>query len=154
VLNFITSYMPLFFTAFVYIPFGNLLLPYLDFWRATAQKLAPGDRVVSTMEFQINPDRISKQMFYFTVTAQVVSFATEVVVPYLKRKASHTVKEVQSEIAARNGGKATQQQDPPEEAAFLTRVRNEATLEVYDVTADYREMVIQFGELTNPGVAP
>jgi anoctamin-10 len=146
VLNFITSYMPLFFTAFVYIPFGNLLVPYLDIWRATAQKLTPGEKTLATQEFTINPARISKQMFYFTVTAQVVNFATEVVVPYVKRRVLRKVKDVQSEMAAKHG--AVQAKDAPEEKAFLARVRNEAELEDYDVTGDYREMVIQFGYLS------
>jgi len=38
--------------------------------------------------------------------------------------------------------------DPPEEKKFLQRVRNEAELDVYDVTVDLREMCMQFGYLT------
>ena len=30
VLNFITSYMPIILTAFVYVPFAEVLVPYLD----------------------------------------------------------------------------------------------------------------------------
>lgn len=146
VLNFITSYMPLFFTAFVYIPFGNLLLPYLDFWRRAAQILTFSEKELATQEFQINPARISNQMFYFTVTAQVVNFATEVVVPYVKRTIFRKVKEAKTERVAKNGG--VRIKDAPEEAEFLGRVRNEAELATYDVTVDYREMVIQFGYLS------
>ncbi|TKW51135.1 Uncharacterized protein CTA1_12665 [Colletotrichum tanaceti] len=151
VLNFLTSYMALFFTTFVYLPFGDRLTPYLDFWRSTAQKITPKDVNFQTQEFVINPERISKQMFYFTVTAQVVNFATEVIVPYVKRQVFQEVREVQSKIAKQDD--AAKIQDHPEEAAFLERVRKEAQLETYDVTGDYREMVIQFGYLSLFSVA-
>lgn len=134
-----TSYMALFFTAFVYIPFGDILLPFLEFWRKTAQTITFSEKPLPTREFQVNPARISNQMFYFTVTAQIVNFATEVVVPYLKRVAFDHAKQFKS--------KPKIQEDHEEEAEFLERVRKECTLEVYDVSGDYREMVMQFGKL-------
>ncbi|KND88807.1 Uncharacterized protein TOPH_06579 [Tolypocladium ophioglossoides CBS 100239] len=146
VLNFMTSYMALLFTAFVYIPFGNILVPILDFWRTTAQTITFSQRPLPTQKFQINPQRISSQMFYFTVTAQIVNFATEVVVPYVIHKAFAKAKEFQGKGAA-------QTQDHAEEAEFLKRVRDECRLEVYDVTGDYREMVMQYGYLSLFSVA-
>jgi hypothetical protein len=142
VLNFITSYTPIFLTAFVYVPFGRVLVPYLDIWRATAQRFTKEGKV-ETVDFKINPDRLTKQIIYFTVTAQIVNFLLEVVVPYAKRKAFRAVKEVQTEILSKNEDALPK--DPEEEAAFLARVRNEAELDEYDVTVDYREMVVQFG---------
>ena len=142
VLNCITGYLPIFLTAFVYVPFGKLLVPYLDIFQVTAQKLTK-DGKVKTQAFEINPDRLKKQVIYFTVTAQVVNFLLEAVVPYVKRKLFKAVKEVQEEITSK---KTTHVEDSPDEAAFLSRVRNEAELDVYDVTIDYREMVMQFGE--------
>ncbi|KHN94183.1 Anoctamin/TMEM 16 [Metarhizium album ARSEF 1941] len=136
VLNFMTSYMALFFTGFVYIPFGNILLPFLDFWRRTAQTLTFSNKPLPIQKFRIDPERISSQMFYFTVTAQVVNFATEVIVPYVKHKVFAKAKQFTS--------KGAQAQDHPEEAEFLKRVRDECQLGVYDVTDDYREMVMQF----------
>ncbi|POR31908.1 Uncharacterized protein TPAR_07880 [Tolypocladium paradoxum] len=145
VLNFMTSYMALLFTAFVYIPFGNILVPVLDFWRTAAQTVTFSEKALPTQKFQIKPQRISSQMFYFTVTAQIVNFATEVVVPYVTHKAFSKAKEFQ--------GKAAQTQDHAEEAEFLKRVRDECQLEVYDVTEDYREMVMQYGYLSLFSVA-
>lgn len=139
VLNFITSYLPIFLTAFVYVPFGKLLVPYLDVFQITAQKFVKNG-TVKTKSFEVNPNRLTQQVIYFTVTAQVVNFLLEVVVPYVKRVVFKAVKE---EIANHNG--TTHPKDVPEEAAFLCRVRNEAELDVYDVTIDYREMVVQFG---------
>lgn len=100
--------------------------------------------------WSINPDRLRKQVIYFTVTAQLVNLGMELIVPYLKRRVFAKVKKMQSERAAKNGGVApsTATNDPPEDAAFLDRVRKEAELEVYDVTADLREMVLQFGYLS------
>ena len=128
------------------MPFGNLLVPYLDAFRTTAEKFS-NEQVITTQSFQINPDRLKNQTIYFTVTAQIVNLALEVIVPYVKRKAFKEVEKVQSKIGHKEGSeKSAVAPDAPEEHAFLKRVRNEAQLDVYDVTTDYREMVVQFGE--------
>lgn len=141
VLNFMTSYMPLLFTAFVYIPFGHILVPVLDVWRQISQFITFNKVPLPTQEFEVNFDRISTQMFYVTVTAQIVNFATELVVPYLKQRAFAKAKELQQ---AR--GKSQTVVDHEEEAEFLKNVREECEMEVYNVTDDYREMIMQFGE--------
>ncbi|KAL8407920.1 hypothetical protein RB594_006649 [Gaeumannomyces avenae] len=145
VINFITSYFPLFLTAFVYVPFGTVLAPHLDIFQATASNLTKND--IKTKDFEINPNRFTQQMFYFTVTAQIVNLLLEVIVPFAKRKVFKAVEKVQDGIAHKNGG-AVHHKDAPEEATFLQRVRSEARLDAYDVTTDYREMVIQFGYLS------
>lgn len=139
VLNFLTSYMPLLFTAFVYIPFGNILLPFLDVWRTAAQAITFSEKPLPMQKFRVDPARISSQMFYFTVTAQIVNFGTEVVVPYVKQIVFAKAKEFHHKSHVADN-------DVPEEAAFLRRVRCECLLDVYDVSTDYQEMVIQFGE--------
>lgn len=142
-INFIVSYLPIFLTAFVYVPFAKVLVPYLDVFQVTAQRFTTNGKV-ETKVFQIDPDRLKKQIIYFTVTAQVVNFLVETIVPIIKRKVFKAVKEVQTEIIHKNSNEQ-QHKDPEEEAAFLNRVRNEAELDEYDVTVDYREMVVQFG---------
>lgn len=137
-----TSYMALTFTAFVYIPFGNILQPFLNFWSLAAQTISMSEAPLETRQFVANPQRIANQMYYTTVTAQIINTLTEVVVPYIKHKASVKAKELSSKDAVKNN-------DQPEEAEFLKRVRNQTGLEVYDVTADYREMVMQYGESIN-----
>ena len=153
VINFITSYLPVFLTAFVYVPFASVIVPYLDVFSLTVRPFAEHEGQLKTPEagrFEINPDRLRKQVIYFTVTAQIVGAVTELIVPYVKRKAFAKVKEIQSEIALKKGGAAPDpsEYDAPEEAAFLQRVRNEVELDVYDVTVDLREMVLQFGYLS------
>jgi len=146
VLNFITSYMGIFLTAFVYVPFAKVLVPYLDVFQMTAQRFTK-EGTIKTKKFEVNPDRLTKQVIYFTVTAQVVNFLLEGVVPYVKRKVFKAVEKVQEGLKE---GDQARTKDAPDEAAFLERVRNEAELDVYDVTVDYREMVVQFGT-SSPG---
>ncbi|KAK3307115.1 calcium-activated chloride channel-domain-containing protein [Chaetomium strumarium] len=144
VINFITSYLGIFLTAFVYVPFGKILVPYLDVFQLTAQRFTAEGKPLPTKSWRINPDRLTKQVIYFTVTAQIVNFLTEVIVPYAKRRVFKTVEKVQSEMSEKT---TAQVKDSEEEADFLERVRDEAELDEYDVTIDYREMVIQFGYL-------
>ncbi|KAA8575980.1 hypothetical protein EYC84_006143 [Monilinia fructicola] len=125
VLNFITSYMPIFLTAFVYVPFAQVIVPHLDIFQMAVRPFAENDEQMTVPKagFQINPDRLKSQVIYFTVTAQIVNFALEVVVPYVKRSLFRKYKEVQADRAAKRGGSSTPDNDHPEEAAFLTRVR-------------------------------
>ncbi|KAI0191734.1 plasma membrane stress response protein-like protein [Xylaria flabelliformis] len=145
VVNFVTSYTPLFLSAFVYMPFGNLMTPYLHIFTTTARKFCT-EKSITTQEFHINPDRLKSQMVYFAVTAQIVNVALEFVVPYVKQVVFKKVEKAQAKRAASQDDKSTQ--DAPEERKFLQRVRDEAKLGVYDVAVDYREMVVQFGYLS------
>jgi anoctamin-10 len=150
VLNFITSYLPIFLTAFVYVPFATVLVPYLDVFQWAVKPFAENEKQMATPKvgFQINPDRLKKQVIYFSVTGQIVNFMLEVVVPYVERKVFQTVKQVKAKSAAKRGGTSNDHDanDIPEETAFLARIRNEAELSVYDVTCDFREMIVQFGK--------
>lgn len=153
VLNFITSYLPIFLTAFVYVPFASLIVPYLDVFSLTVRPFATHEKQLKAPQtgFTINPARLRKQVIYFTVTAQIVNLAMEVIVPYLKRQGFIKYKAYQSDRAAKRSGAApadVSATDPPEEADFLRRVRSEAELDVYDVATDLREMVVQFGYLS------
>ncbi|KAL8701991.1 MAG: hypothetical protein Q9224_000228 [Gallowayella concinna] len=152
VLNFITSYLPIFLTAFVYVPFGSLVVPYLDIFSLTARPFAQNEKQLQSPKtgFVINPSRLRNQVIYFTVTAQIVNFGLETVLPYVKRRGFSKYQEIKSEKAAQKGGAGpgVTIDDVPEEAEFLKRVRKEAELDVYDVATDLREMVIQFGYLS------
>ncbi len=152
VLNFITSYLAIFLTAFVYVPFGSLIVPYLDIFSLTARPFAENEKQLTALEtpFVINPARLRQQVIYFTLTAQIINFAMETIVPYMKRQGFHKYQEIKSERAARKGGAGPGAaiNDLPEEAEFLRRVRHEAELDVYDVAVDLREMVVQYGYLS------
>ena len=153
VINFLTSYTAIFLTSFVYVPFASIIVPYLDIFQLTVKPFAENEKQLQTpspASFSINPNRLKKQMIYFAVTAQVVNFAMEVVVPFVTKKGQDKYKDYQHQQAEKQGGAApsASANDPPEEREFLTRVRQEASLPEYDVTSDLREMCIQYGYLS------
>ncbi|KAL4778363.1 calcium-activated chloride channel-domain-containing protein [Aspergillus varians] len=157
VINFITSYLPIFLTAFVYIPFASLIVPHLDVFHLTVRPFVSKEKATSAHEnFTIDPDRLRKQVIYFTVTAQVVGFAMETILPYLKQRFARQYKEYKKKQNGRvNTGlegetlkvRRHSYDDHEDEVQFLTRVRKEADRDDYDVTEDLREMCIQFGYL-------
>ena len=126
-------------------------MPYLDIFNLTARPFAENEKQFQTPTsgFVINPSRLRKQVIYFTVTAQIVNFALETIVPYLKRRGFSKLQELKTQRAAKikKAGSSITIQDQPEEAEFLKRVRKEAELDLYDVAADLREMVVQYGYL-------
>ena len=153
ILNFITSYLPICLTAFVYVPFAAILVPYLDVFSLTVKPFATDDKQIQTPHpaaFNIDPNRLRKQVIYFSVTAQIVNFVIETVVPLIKQKGTTKYKEMQEQRAEKKGGAhpSVSANDPSEEKEFLRRVREEASLPEYDVTSDLREMVLQFGYLS------
>ena len=152
ILNFVTSYLPVLLTAFVYVPFGTLIVPYLDVVHLTAKPFAENDAQLKLPKtgFQINPGRLEKQVIYFAITAQIVNFFLETVVPYVKRKTFKGYQSYKADQAAKKGGAdpGAALNDSSEETDFLSRVRNESELDVYDADDDLREMVVQFGYLS------
>ncbi|KAK5082372.1 hypothetical protein LTS08_001468 [Lithohypha guttulata] len=152
VINFITSYLAMFLTSFVYIPFASVLVPYLDVFSLTVRPFAENEkqtRAPPMSNFSINPQRLPNQMFFFAVTSQIISLATETIVPILTRKGQDKVEALKASALKRSSGTVPSiaASDHAEEKDFLARVREEADLPEYDVTADLREMSIQFGYL-------
>jgi len=148
ILDFITSYMGIILTAFVYLPFGSVLVPYLDiFGFLFAKDDSKVDAKLS--HYTVDSNRLRAQVISFAVTAQIVNFFTEVVVPYAKRQGLLKFKEMQG----KRNNKGAEVEDLPEEKEFLDRVRYEAGLSAYDVYTDLREMIIQFGYLSMFSVA-
>ncbi|KAL1953710.1 hypothetical protein VTO42DRAFT_2345 [Malbranchea cinnamomea] len=159
-LNFVTSYLPVLLTAFVYLPFAHVIVPYLDVFHGIVSLFQSADKRTKPVmsKFSINRSRLKKQVVYFAVTGQVVDFALETIVPYAKRRVLNKFQELSEE--KKNGDSrassppkqtgidtSTLLEDAPGEASFLNRVRNEAQLSDYDLTADLREMCVQFGYL-------
>ncbi|KAL4932408.1 anoctamin family protein [Aspergillus undulatus] len=148
VMNFITSFLPTILTAFVYVPFGATIVPYLD----VARRSAPADRT-------IDPGRLQQEVIYLSMTGQVLDFGQEVVLPYVKRVVMQKWRDYQNAKEAvahrRRASTATHQVlfDNPDESDFLTRVRNEAEADEYNVHEDTLEMCVQFGYLTLFGVS-
>ncbi|RKF73318.1 uncharacterized protein GcM1_244016 [Golovinomyces cichoracearum] len=149
-LNFITSYLPLILTAFVYVPFGRVLAPYFKLFHPIVNSLTKTEEQVFLLssDFTINKDRLKSQAIYYTLTGQIINFALEAVVPCAKRKVFSKLKEVKTSRNSKRVCGDLEIIDNSNESTFLTRVRNEANMEKYNVTSDFREMVIQFGYLS------
>ena len=148
ILDFITSYMGIILTAFVYVPFGSVLVPYLDVFSRMFATEAARAKTTKGGHYTINPDRLRKQTIYFAVTASIVNFAMEVIVPYLKRQGVLKFKEMKANRTGQVEQSDAVTDAPAEEKEFLDRVRSEAELPTYDVYTDLREMIIQFGYLS------
>lgn len=144
--NLITGYLPVFLTAFVYIPFGPVMAPYLDVLDYLAHKYAndPLHPIKPSMSFQVDEWRLQKEVIYFGITAQVVDQFFEVVVPYVKHKWARYVNSRPGITSMHKAKKSIHAvNDPADESKFLTKVRNEIELEEYDVNTDLREMCMQ-----------
>ncbi|KAH0545382.1 hypothetical protein FGG08_000523 [Glutinoglossum americanum] len=171
VFNLITSYLPIYLVAFVYIPYGPVIAPYLDILHLFLSVFAPSHGVASkhTSAFRTDPARLRREVIYFGITAQIVDLIFEVVVPYLRHELFRKVKKTAktSQLLRQNsstldGLKTSaakqalkhQKQYPPrpfnptEDSPSMKQTLNEASLPPYDVHTDIREMVMQFGYLT------
>lgn len=146
-LNFVTSFLPIIVTAYVYVPYGAHLLPYL---------IPPSWQVSDTIQsFQIDPSRLQEEVVYMSMTGQLMHFGEEFVVPYLRRKMVNAWRRYRrsNTLSKLGGGKddaplqRTLIADSPHEASMLSRLRGESEAEPYDVAEDIMEMVVQFGYL-------
>ncbi|KAI9252139.1 calcium-activated chloride channel-domain-containing protein [Sporodiniella umbellata] len=136
--NFLVGYMSLFITAWLYIPFGDHVLPYLVQFNVSHEH--------KTVDFQ----RLRSQLVYFIVTGQVIGFITEMVVPFvlnkIKPKAQRvTEKVLHKEKTPNSKEMAEREANSEDELKFMQKVYNEVSLDEYNIFMDYAEMVIQFG---------
>ncbi|KAF7557109.1 hypothetical protein G7Z17_g860 [Cylindrodendrum hubeiense] len=144
VLNTCTNYLPIFLTAFIYIPFGDDVVPRLE---AVLQKLLAtvGQKFVH-VPFRVDSDRLKNEVIALTVTGQLSSFFEENIMPLLKHKLSGWYRDYR-ESRSQEATLRSIVPDEPNEAEFLARCRNEATLPLYNVQDDISEIVLQFGYL-------
>ncbi|KAI7900373.1 calcium-activated chloride channel-domain-containing protein [Cokeromyces recurvatus] len=143
--NFLVGYLSLFITAWIYIPFGDYVLPYLVEFSISHDH--------QTVDFQ----RLRAQLVYFIVTGQLIGFLTEMVVPYALKKVMPKVEEFKDRIihnpkTNNKNVSSTQRKDiaintpfTNEESKFMDKVYKEVEMEEYNIYTDYVEMVIQFG---------
>lgn len=154
VMNFITSFLPTILTAFVYVPFGSKIVPYLDVVRRTGLKMDIG-----APQLHVDTSRLEQEVISLSMTSQVVSFGEEIVLPYVKRIIEHKWRDFRLKRAStfRDRSHSTMTDilliDPPEERALLARIRDEAEADDYSVQDDILEMCVQFGYLAMFGVA-
>ncbi|KAI8637071.1 calcium-activated chloride channel-domain-containing protein [Parasitella parasitica] len=137
--NFLVGYLSLFITAWIYIPFGDHVLPYL-----TNLNISHEHR---TVDFQ----RLRAQLVYFIVTGQLVGFLTEMVVPYAMKNYVPKAKKMVSKKKTSTSSSSAKEKnlvaafEDEEEEKFMNKVYKEVDMEEYAIYTDYVEMVIQFG---------
>jgi anoctamin-10 len=139
-LNFITNYLPIFLVAFIYVPFGPIIIPQLQVLLHRNFDMPK----TSKLHFESDPNKLRNEVIALTVTGQISSALGELLVPYIKSRLKEWWRK-------RQQFKRTQSfrltHDEPEEEYFLGRARKQAMLPSYNVHEDISEMVIQFGYL-------
>lgn len=169
-LSAIVAYLGLGLSAFVYVPFGETLMSYVQrqlfasasaFAGATASvtknQIGSGGAIweanAGNARSKINPARLQDQMFAYTVTNQAINTFLEVGLPFVLRKFDALRSRKATGSSAGGGGKKKrvvfedEGRGAKEEREFLEVVRREVALPEYTLFGDYSEMVTQFGYL-------
>ncbi|KAE8218839.1 hypothetical protein CF319_g7352 [Tilletia indica] len=144
----ITAYGALTLSAFVYVPFGEYLLNELianGFYSEALAKSAPRDPISGhpKVDFNINPDRLHKQLFAVSVTAQIVGAVNELALPFILRKVSEY--RAARASAKKPEGEKSEGAQAPDEQEFMAKVKRELSLPAYDTFGDFAEMASQYG---------
>lgn len=150
VLNFLTGYVPLLITSFIYLPFAHLIQPNLPEIQRALSNSINSDRymykyltkVKSQKEFVINQSRLNTQLFFFVVTSQVIQLGVKYVLPLVL---APTIKFVTENVLGKKE-EFTAQDDPAEEE-WLNKVRATVQLPEHNVNDDFRGFALQYGYL-------
>ncbi|KAF8511795.1 DUF590-domain-containing protein [Hysterangium stoloniferum] len=152
-LSAIVAYLGLALSAFVYVPFGQFAMGYVQNYVINGNFSEKGLFNASTAAAQskIDPSRLQKQMFAYTVTNQIVNTLVEVVLPYVMRGVED-VKNGKRIVGLRginkNSGFENNDVDDKEDRQFMAKVRHNVSLPEYTLFGDYSEMVTQYGYVT------
>lgn len=150
VLNFLTGYVPLLITAFIYLPFAHLIRPQLPVIQETIATNISSNRylykyltkIKSQEQFVINQERLNGQYFFFMVISQVIALGVKYVLPLVLVP---VLKLVNQKISGKKGESTPK--DDPAEAAWLQKVRAAVSLPEYNVNDDFRALALQYGYL-------
>lgn len=145
VLTFLTSYIPLIITSFIYLPFAHFIEYHLGDIESSITSAVNNDyfffkylvQLKKQEDFKINQERLTAQFFYFVVTNQVIQVVLKYVLPIVIAKV----------VAIISAKKAPVVEDKPSEAAWLSKVRKVVSLAEYNVNDDFRAIVVQYGYL-------
>ncbi|KAL2752923.1 hypothetical protein ACRALDRAFT_1065912 [Sodiomyces alcalophilus JCM 7366] len=147
VLNIVTNYLPILLTAFVYIPFGDDVVPWLEVLIARVLGHQPPR---ADKAFQSDADRLRNEVIALVVTGQLTGFFEENIIPFARHRFRGWWREVRRTRAHAGdaaAGLLALADDDPDEADFLSRARRQSVLPDYDVQEDIAEIVLQWGYL-------
>lgn len=147
ILTFLTSYVPLFITLFVYLPLGYKFTPDLQNGVATyAQRF---HIPVIASEFIVDINRYKKQFFYYTVTAQIMNMIMENALPLVldavlpslikdgNRSQGDVVAKIDSVVQSRYPGDF--------DLWKKVQLFHSSNYGEFDVDQNYSKLVVQFG---------
>ncbi|GCE98539.1 hypothetical protein ZYGM_004113 [Zygosaccharomyces mellis] len=147
ILTFLTSYVPLLITLFVYLPLGHKFTPDLQGGVATYAKKYHIPVVAS--EFIVDVNRYKKQFFYYTVTAQIINMVLDNAVPLLLDiLVPSLIKDgnrIQSDVVAKID--SIVQSRYPQDFDLWKKVQlyHASNYGEFDVDQNYSKLVVQFG---------
>lgn len=144
ILSIITNYLPILLTAFIYVPFGDVLVPQVK--QSLVQLFPQFGSKLAFRPFASDTDRLRNEVIALTVTGQLSDFFEENILPLIKYKFSDWYREYRRAYS-KDTMLLTLVSDDPGESEFLKRVRNQATRSQYNVQEDVAELVLQFGYL-------
>ena len=145
-LQIITNYLPIFITAFLYVPFGDQIIPRLE---SMVRKLVgsyASKYLGQAQTHHVDSDRLRTEIIALTVMGQLSSFFEENMLPILKRKFFEWYREYRAS-KAECADFSSIANDDPDETELLESARRQAALESYNVQDDIAEIVLQFGSL-------
>lgn len=151
ILNFLTGYVPLLVTSFVYLPFAHLVENYIpEIEHSITSTLTESKymlhyfaKVKSQEDFIMNQDRLDSQFFFFMVTNQIIQLFLKYVLPLILPKIINLVmvkvlkKQPEAPI-----------KDSPDESRWLSAVRTAIAKPEFNLHDDFRALALQFGYLS------
>ncbi|EDO14617.1 hypothetical protein Kpol_264p3 [Vanderwaltozyma polyspora DSM 70294] len=147
-LTFFTSYMPLFLTLFVYLPFGYL---FNDEVKDTIIVLASKFFIpVVQDDFIVNISRYQKQFYFFIVTNQLVLTSMENLVPIIMKKVIPMIKKTKQNKLSRSEEKKiinSVESSYTEDFNLWNQVRLYQASQWGEFNADenFKKVIVQFG---------
>lgn len=151
ILNFLTGYVPLLVTSFVYLPFAHLVENYIPDIERSINSTLPESKymlhyfakVKRQEDFIMNQDRLNSQFFFFMVTNQIIQLLLKYVLPLVLPKIINLVmvkvlkKQPEAPI-----------KDSADESKWLGAVRTALTKPEFNLHDDFRALALQFGYLS------
>lgn len=139
VLNFITSYLPILLSAFLYIPFGDNIL---GFARQYIQAKT-GLKNVLADNVHVDTGRLRSEVIALTITDQISGFGEELVLPMIKLRAAKWYGNWKGQNKGYNYSRTHGSYETAAEVKLLSQIRDEAGREKYDPNEDISQMVTQ-----------
>lgn len=141
ILLFFVNYMPLLITLFFYLPFGYLfpqnihLFPFSYLF------------VSDILNFKVNINRHKSQFFYFTFTNQIISYATEYILPIILTKLQK--KKLKDDLKV-NKIADTIKNEYNHCFKYWKKAENYNGFikDTFDVDSNYQKLILQFGFIT------